>query len=138
MSRQHSGVVTIAAPLAVVRQVLLSPLQFPDWNPAFRSLTGPQHATLGITYALTVRPALSGHFSYAAIGDTHIETRWDVPGLAEHGTWDLIARDRATIVTHQFRHSGRLATLLEHAFRGVADLRLSRLADRAAASVSRT
>jgi hypothetical protein len=116
-----------------VRHVLLRPLEFPDWNPAFRTLTGPPAATLGVRYVLTVRPGLSGEFWYAAITGNHIETRWDVPGMAEVGTWDLHENGAHALVTHAFEHTGPLAKLLSSAFRGVAELRLARLAERAVA-----
>src|SRR5262245_38661353 len=125
----HQAAVTVAAPIAMVRHVLLSPLELPNWNPAFRRLTGPQNPTLGDRYQLSVRSRLTGHVWYAASGATHIETRWKVPGLAEDASWDLNAHDRTTMVTHRFQHTGQLTPLLERAFSGVGDRRLGRLAD---------
>lgn len=124
---------TIAAPLPAVRHVLLRPLEFPEWNPAFSRLTGPSRATVGVRHPLTVRPGLSGEFWYAAITETHIEARWTVPGMAEVGTWDLHEHGGHAVVIHAFEHTGPLATLLSRGFRGVAELRLARLADRALA-----
>ena len=84
-----------------------------------------------------MRPGLSGEFWYAAITEDHIETRWEVPVMAEVGTWDLHQHGALTLVTHAFEHTGPLAKLLSGAFRGVADLRLARLADRADALQTR-
>ncbi|MGH8938034.1 MAG: hypothetical protein ACRDV2_01655 [Actinomycetes bacterium] len=127
------AVLSMSAPVSAVRHVLLRPLAFPDWNPAFRTLTGPPAATLGVGYPMTVRPGLSGEFWYAAITGNHIETRREVPAMAEVGTWDLYQQGARTLVTHAFEHSGPLAKLLSGAFRGVAEVRLTRLADRAGA-----
>ncbi|WP_165974786.1 hypothetical protein [Nonomuraea deserti] len=38
------------APLDRIRHALLDPRALPEWNPAFRSLTGPAHATAGTPY----------------------------------------------------------------------------------------
>jgi hypothetical protein len=86
---------------------------------------------LGVRYPVIVRPGLSGEFWYGAITGNHIETRWEVPAMAEVGTWDLHEHGGLTLVTHAFVHTGPLAKLLSGAFRGVAEMRLARLADRA-------
>jgi hypothetical protein len=127
------ALLSIPAPVQAIRHVLLRPLEFPDWNPAFRTLTGPPAATLGVRYPTAVRPGLSGQFWYTAITENHIETRWEMPAMAEVGTWDLHQHGALTPVTHALEHTGPLAKLLSGAFRGIADLRLARLADRAVA-----
>ena len=133
----QQAALTIAAPVQAIRHVLLRPLEFPDWNPAFRTFAGPPAATSGVKYPMTVRPGLSGEFWYGAITDNHIETRWEVPAMAEVGTWDLQEHGALTLVTHAFQHTGPLAKLLSGAFRGVAEVRLARLADRAGAPPAR-
>jgi hypothetical protein len=64
--------------------------------------------------------------------DQRIDTTWRVPGFHENGTWRFERHGPDTLVTHEFRHEGPLARLLSNAYRGVAELRLDRLAQRAA------
>ena len=112
--------------------MLLDPQAFADWNPAFVSISGGTTATVGERYPITVRPGLSGTFAYTEISDLRIGTTWSVPGFREDGTWNLQPRSSETLLTHRFEHTGPLAALLERAYRGVAALRLDRLADRVA------
>jgi hypothetical protein len=129
MTTQHSET-TIAAPAADVRRILLTPLELADWNPAFSSISGPAVPEVGTTYAIRVRPGLDGTLAYAGITPERIDIDWQVPGLHEQGTWTLTQTGDATVVQHGFTHSGPLSVLLRNAFRGVADLRLERLAQR--------
>ncbi|MGI8334795.1 SRPBCC family protein [Actinomadura scrupuli] len=122
----------IDVPPADVRRALLDPRALPDWNPAFHSLDGPAGAATGIRYPITARGGLSGHWEYTLITDHRVDAVWQVPGLRETGTWLLDERDGGTVVTHGFQHQGRLARLLRNAYRGVAELRLDRLAQRMA------
>lgn len=122
----------IPAPLPRIREILLQPRHLPEWNPAFRTLSGPTTAKAGERYSLTVRGGLRGHVEYTEIGDRDVAMAWRVPGFQETGTWRLESRGAATLVTHQFAHEGPLARALSSAFVGVAELRLERLADRAA------
>jgi hypothetical protein len=63
--------------------------------------------------------------------------RWDVPGFTETASWQLAQHSNRTEVTHRLPHAGPLATLLSPAYRGVAELRLTRLAQRVADVVLR-
>ncbi|WP_413757894.1 SRPBCC family protein [Streptomyces sp. MMBL 11-3] len=123
--------ILIPAPVHIVRRILLEPTALAEWNPAFLSVGGPSQALTGRRYPLVARGALRGHWEYLSIGDTLIEGRWEVPGLAETNSWKLVPHEEGTHVTHSFTHRGGLAALLRPAFAGVADLRLDRLAGRA-------
>lgn len=122
---------TVAAPAAVVRRILLTPLELADWNPAFLAISGEATAAVGQPYAIRVKPRFNGTLRYTAITDDRIDIDWQIPGLHETGTWTLIDEGASTVVRHSFTHSGPLARVLRNAFEGVATLRLDRLADRA-------
>jgi hypothetical protein len=81
-------------------------------------------------YRLTVRPGLPGTFTYTVIEPSRIGMRWHVPGFTEFGRWSFRARDYGTEVEHGSGHHGSLAATLAPAYRGVARLRLTRLAER--------
>ena len=120
----------LAAPWQNIRDVLVDPLALPQWNEAFRSITGPAEPPVGVRYQITVRPSLSGTWEYTAIEPRRIEATWRVPGFREHGIWTLQPQNGGTVVTHAFRHAGPLAAVLRDAYRGVAELRLQRLDQR--------
>jgi hypothetical protein len=122
---------TIPAPAAAVRRILLTPLDLPDWNPAFLTISGEAVPSAGRRYAIRVRPRFNGTLLYAAITDDRIDMDWQVPGLHETGSWSLEDHGGSTVVRHTFTHSGPLARALRHAIQGVAALRLNRLAARA-------
>jgi hypothetical protein len=103
---------------------LLAPLDLPSWNEAFLSIEGPKTPVVGQRYRLRVRPGLSGWLEYTSISPERIEMTWQVPGFREQGVW-LIDRD---MVTHSFEHTGALAAVLRSAYRGIAAVRLERLA----------
>ncbi len=124
----------IRAPRAMVLSVLLDPLRLPEWNPALTSLAGPPHAAVGVRHPITMRRRLHGSFEYVQIEHARIDTTWQVPGFTERATWRLEDRGLDTYVTHESDRHGPLATLLHAGFRGVDELRLQRLADRAARS----
>jgi hypothetical protein len=126
----------ITAPLHQVRRVLLQPLALPDWNPAILSLTGPAQAQIGTRYPIVAKGGLRGFWTYVAIDEHRIRTQFKVNGLEEQGWWTLEPRGENTMVEHGFSHRGALALLLSVGFRGVADLRLNRLAERSAASAA--
>jgi hypothetical protein len=126
---QHSEI-TITASAEAIRRVLLTPSEFADWNPAFTSITGPDTAEVGTPYPIRVRPGFNGTLTYSGITPDRIDIDWQIPGLHEKGTWTLTSDGAATVVRHGFSQSGPLAVALRNAFRGVADLRLQRLADR--------
>jgi hypothetical protein len=120
----------------MVRDILVQPLAMPQWNPAFRVVEGPAEGLVGVKYALKTVQGLSGSLWYTKVTSDRVEMSWTVPGFSEHGTWELHEAMYGTSVIHRFEHSGPLAALLRAAYRGVADLRLQRLATRAATAVS--
>jgi hypothetical protein len=131
MTTQRSEIL-IRAPLERVREILLKPLEFPEWNAAFTALTGPANPAEGDRYALTIRSGLDGSFSYEHIDARRIVVRWSTVGLRESATWSLEPNGDATRVVHEFDHEGGLALLLRQAFRTVAQQRNERLKLRAA------
>ncbi|TCC57990.1 hypothetical protein E0H73_26950 [Kribbella pittospori] len=116
----------IPADRSAIRAVLLDVLALPAWNEAFVSLSGPSVPAVGTPYALQVRPGLSGRLQYAAIEPNRIEIHWHVPGFRETGVWTI----GPDLVTHTFIQSGPLAAVLKPAYRGIAQVRLDRLAAR--------
>lgn len=124
----------INAPVPQIRNALLDPRALPEWNPAFHTVDGPARATTGVSYPITVRGGLTGSWQYATIEDQRIDTTWRIPGFHETGTWRFEPRGQDTLVIHEFHHQGPLARLLSNAYRGVAELRLDRLAQRASGS----
>lgn len=84
-------------------------------------------AAVGEGYPITVRPGLAGHFRYTSIEPDRIDTRWEVPGFTETGSWQLRRHGNQTDVSHRFVHAGPIATALSRAYRGAAELRLARL-----------
>jgi uncharacterized protein YndB with AHSA1/START domain len=114
---------------ARVRELLSRPLELPDWNPAFTRLTGPSAAVQDHAYELVARGGLRGTFAYTAILEHRVDMRWEVPGMRETATWTLEPVLGGTRVTHEFTQAGPLAVALRRAMRGVATLRLDRLAD---------
>jgi hypothetical protein len=75
-----------------------------------------------------VRPGLTGWLEYTRIGRDRIDIAWHVPGFDETGSWTIESSGGGTLVHHRFQHTGPLASALRHAYRGVAALRLQRLA----------
>ncbi|WP_200207716.1 SRPBCC family protein [Micromonospora coerulea] len=119
---------------ARVREILLDAARLPDWNSAFLSIEDPGGTAADREFAIVVRPGLRGTWRYTVIEDERIDTAWKVPGFAETGTWQLRPHSTGrTLVTHGFEHRGPLARVLANAYRGVAEVRLDRLAQRAAA-----
>lgn len=129
MGREQSATLLMDAPPSRVRAALLAPVAYPAWNPAFVALDGPALGAVGQTYALAVRPGLTGHFSYVTIEPDRVVIRWSVRGFDEIGTWKLLRHGEGTDVVHTFQHSGPLAAILAPSYRGVARLRLQRLAE---------
>lgn len=125
---------TVAAPPAQVREVLLDAAAVPEWNPAIRSLTGPDRAQVGESYPVVVRGGLRGQATWTRIEAGRVDVRIAVPGLTEDGWWQLTPQPGGTLVVHGFSHRGPLAAVLSRAFRGVAELRLARLAGRVSRS----
>ena len=119
----------VQADAARVRELLSRPLELPDWNPAFTHLTGPATAVQDHPYELVARGGLRGTFVYTMMLEHRVDMRWEVPGLRETGTWMLEPVPGGTMVTHEFAQAGPLAVALRRATRGVATLRLGRLAD---------
>ena len=119
----------VRADSARIRELLSRPLELPDWNPAFTHLTGAATAVQDHPYELLARGGLRGTFVYTAMLEHRVDMRWDVPGLRETATWMLEPAPGGTLVTHEFAQVGPLAFALRGAMRGVATLRLARLAD---------
>src|SRR5262245_33531650 len=94
----------IRAPLEHVREILLRPLEMPEWNPAFSNVTGPASASVGDTYDLTIRNGLNGSLSYQQIDDERIALHWETVGFREWATWSLQRRAETTLVVHEFDH----------------------------------
>ncbi|HEY2673601.1 MAG TPA: SRPBCC domain-containing protein [Rugosimonospora sp.] len=117
----------LPAPPDQVHAILVDPLALPQWNEAFLSISGPPRPVPGLRYRLTVRPGLPGHWEYTAIQPDRVEAVWGMPGFHEQATWTLRPQDGGTLVTHDFQHTGWLASVLSNAYRGVEDLRLRRL-----------
>ncbi|TCC52553.1 hypothetical protein E0H75_01960 [Kribbella capetownensis] len=123
----EQATLSIPADRDTIRAVLLDVLALPEWNEAFVSLSGPAVPTVGTPYTLQVRPGLSGRLEYAAIEPDRIEIHWQVPGFRESGIWTIADSGQ---VTHTFTQSGPLAAVLKPAYRGIAHVRLNRLATR--------
>lgn len=132
MNEQHATR-RIASPAGKLHAILTRPAALPDWNPAVHSLAGNGQAQTGQRYRITARGGLSGYLDYPAIRADRVEIHIKVHGLEEHGFWQLSPQGAATLVEHGFHHLGPLAMLLSAAYRGVAELRLDRLAERARA-----
>jgi Polyketide cyclase / dehydrase and lipid transport len=123
----EQATLTIPATPTAIRAVLLDPLALPLWNEAFLAIDGPSRPLVGRPYALRVRPGLSGHLEYTAIESDRIEITWQIPGFHEIGTWTITDSGE---VLHTFTHTGPLAAVLRPAYRGIASVRLDRLARR--------
>lgn len=126
-SIQHATQAVGGSP-ADVRRLLLDPLALPSWNPAFHSVDGPPQPSPGVRYVIRVRPGLTGSLEYTRIGGDRIDIAWRVPGFQEMGSWTIEPTGAGTLVHHRFEHAGALASALRAAYRGVAALRLERLA----------
>jgi hypothetical protein len=114
---------------AAIRHTLLDPLSLPEWNEAFLTIEGPDDPAVGVQYVLRVRPGLTGHLEYTAIEADRIDLSWQVPGFHETSSWTLGTEGT---VTHSFEQSGPLAAVLRPAYRGIAAVRIDRLANRVA------
>ncbi|TDU89437.1 polyketide cyclase/dehydrase/lipid transport protein [Kribbella voronezhensis] len=119
----------IPADPAAIRHALLDALSLPEWNEAFLAIDGPADAAVGVRYVLRVRPGLTGHLEYTVIQADRIDFTWQVPGFHETSSW-VLGPDGT--VTHSFEQSGPLAAVLRPAYRGIAAVRLDRLANRVA------
>ena len=119
--------ILIRAPLERVREILLTPLEFPEWNAAFTALAGPENPAEGDQYALTIRSGLNGSFNYEHIDAQRVVVRWSTVGFRETARWSLERSGEGTRVVHEFDHEGGLAVLLRQAFRTVAQQRNERL-----------
>jgi hypothetical protein len=124
----------IPADPAAIRRALLDALSLPEWNEAFLGIEGPAEPAVGVRYVLRVRAGLSGHLEYTTIEPDRIDISWQVQGFHENGSWVLGPDHR---VTHSFEQAGPLAAVLRPAYRGIAAVRLDRLANRVA-QLSRT
>lgn len=119
----------VRADAAPIRELLSRPLELPDWNPAFIDISGRPTAVEHEPYELLARGGLRGTFRYTAIIEDRVDMRWEVPGLRETSTWLMNPVPGGTQVVHEFEQRGPLAFALRRATRGIATLRLGRLAD---------
>lgn len=116
-----------AAPHSIA-ETLLDPLGLPGWNPLFRELRGRREPRVGEVYELVLSIGLRGSFSYTSQEANRVGMTWHVPGLREESSWTLRGVAGGTVVTHRLERTGSFAALIGHGIRGVADLRLERLA----------
>ncbi|MCT2582234.1 SRPBCC family protein [Actinophytocola gossypii] len=125
----------IDAPATRIHDILVAAPELPDWNPAFVRVEGPARATTGIEYRLGVIRGLRGTLTYTRIDADVIAMSWAVPFLSETATWTLTphATPHQTRVTHEVERLGALAAFLGHSLDTLPELRLERLAQRAAA-----
>ena len=117
----------IPASTEKIRRVLLDAAALPEWNEAFVLVEGPAEPTPGQPYSLRIRSGLTGRLEYSRVEPDLIGIIWNVPGFREVGLWTLGPEGQ---VTHAFEHSGPLAAILRPAYRGIAAVRLQRLATR--------
>jgi hypothetical protein len=123
----EQATLTIPAAADAVRAVLLDPLALPLWNEAFVAIDGPRVPAVSQRYVLRVRPGMNGSLEYTAIEPDRVEMSWRVRGFHEVGNWTIAANGD---VTHAFEHTGPLAAVLRRSYRGIAAVRLDRLANR--------
>ncbi|TCO19270.1 polyketide cyclase/dehydrase/lipid transport protein [Kribbella steppae] len=123
----EQATLTIPAAADTVRAVLLDPLALPLWNEAFLAIDGPRVPAAGQAYVLRARPGMNGSLEYTAIEPDRVEMSWRVPGFHEVGSWTIATTGD---VTHAFEHTGPLAAVLRRSYRGIAAVRLDRLANR--------
>lgn len=129
MSTQRDEIL-VQATAEGVRDVLLRPLEFPQWNAAFVAIAGPEHPAEGQRYDLTIRNGLTGSLTFVRIEPQRVALQWSTVGFRETAQWSLEPAGRGVRVVHEFSHAGALATLLRPAFRTVARQRNERLAQR--------
>lgn len=115
-------------PAATITATLLRPIDLPGWNPLFTRLIGDPVPRVGGRYELMLRFGMRGTFAYTEVGPDRIGMTWQVPGLHEDCEWTVRSGAGGTVVTHRLERSGPLSAALGGAIRGVADLRLDRLA----------
>lgn len=133
-----SATAVIQASTGEISAILLDATAMADWNPALLSVGGPAGpAEVGRRYPVELRGGFHGHMVYRAVeaGRIDIDYRFPLLGL-EQGTWRLDIRsgdngEPATRVVHTFTHPGLVGRLTAGIFRGVAELRVARLAGRA-------
>jgi hypothetical protein len=91
---------------------------------------------VGEVYHLTALRGIRGTFSYTAIGADRIEVAWEVPGMRERCVWTMLPQPGGVRVGHEVGRSGPLAMVLRAAFAELAELRLDRLEQVAAARLT--
>lgn len=138
MTTHATGTAVIDAPLTTVRDALLAAPELPEWNPAFRLVTGPSRATRDAAYELEAIRGMRGTLTYPEIQEHQIVLAWRVPMLSEQGVWELEEHGPGrTVVTHTVQRHGPLAIMLGHTLATLPTLRLDRLAERTASSQPR-
>ena len=113
---------------AAIADTLLRPLALPAWNPLFSELTGSREPRIGDEYELVLSVGLRGSFSYSSLDPERVGMTWQVPGMREESVWIIQAEADGCLVTHRLERTGPLAFVMGGGIRGVAHLRLERLA----------
>lgn len=129
MEIRRRGAITVPQSPAAVLAVLRDGDHLAEWNPAFTSSSGATDAVDGSQVRITVR-GLPGTLRYDHVSRDRVAMSIWIPGLSETGNWWLEQVPSGTRATHEFLQTGALARLLEPATRGVANLRVDRLARR--------
>jgi len=123
LGRRH-----IPAVPGAISATLLRPLALPSWNPLFRELIGRREPRVGERYELALTVGLRGSFAYRSLDPERIAMTWQVPGMREESVWTIQATPGGSLVSHRLERTGPVAIVMAGGIRGVADLRLERLA----------
>ena len=118
----------VPASPATIAETLLLPLALPAWNPLFSELTGSREPRIGDEYELALTIGLRGSFSYSSLDPERVGMTWQVPGMREESVWIIRAVPGGSLVSHNLERTGPLALIMGGGIRGVAHLRLERLA----------
>ncbi len=131
--RTHRCSREVAASPERIARIVCDAARLPEWNPALVEVEASGRALERRRYRMRAIRGLRGHLVYTLISPERIEMTMQVQGLREEGSWLLEPLGDRTRVEHGFSHTGLLGRLLSPAFQDVAELRLDRLAERAAA-----
>lgn len=130
----HSSRIVVPYDAASVLAVLADTSRIAAWNPAFSSLEGSGPAVLDHPYRATVRGIATAVLRYSQIGEDAVRYTMSGLGSREDGEWILEPSNGGTLVTHEFRHTGLILSLIRPAFGPVAAWRLERLRDEVASA----
>lgn len=130
--RTHRCSREMAASTERIAQIVCDAARLPEWNPALVEVEASGQAREHRRYRMRAIRGLRGYLVYTLISPECVEMTMQVQGLREEGYWLLEPSGDGTRVEHGFSHTGLLGHLLGPAFQGVAELRVDRLAERAA------